>query len=166
MNHREISLDIQIAQPWYKTGWAWTLYVLTAFTITYLTVRILNARRKLTLSLEKEREEKERNEELNQAKLRFFTNISHEFRTPLTLIISQIDMLFQSSSLPPTLYNRIIKISKNANRMRNMISELLEFRKLEQNYVSLHVCEQNLIPFLKDIYLSYCELAAQQSITF
>ena len=102
MNHREISLDIQIAQPWYKTGWAWTLYVLTAFTITYLTVRILNARRKLTLSLEKEREEKERNEELNQAKLRFFTNISHEFRTPLTLIISQIDMLFQSSSLPPT----------------------------------------------------------------
>ena len=138
MNHREISLDIQIAQPWYKTGWAWTLYVLTAFTITYLTVRILNARRKLTLSLEKEREEKERNEELNQAKLRFFTNISHEFRTPLTLIISQIDMLFQSSSLPPTLYNRIIKISKNANRMRNMISELLEFRKLEQNYCLLY----------------------------
>ena len=88
----------------------------------------MNARRKLALSLEKEREEKERNEELNQAKLRFFTNISHEFRTPLTLIISQIDMLFQSSSLSPTLYNRIIKISKNANRMRNMISELLEFR--------------------------------------
>ena len=50
--------------------------------------------------------------------------------------------------------------------MRNMISELLEFRKLEQNYVSLHVCEQNLIPFLKDIYLSYCELAVQRSITF
>ena len=120
----------------------------------------------MALSLEKEREEKDRNEELNQAKLRFFTNISHEFRTPLTLIISQIDMLFQSSSLPPTLYNRIIKISKNANRMRNMISELLEFRKLEQNYVSLHVCEQNLIPFLKDIYLSYCELAVQRSITF
>lgn len=166
MNRREISLDIQITQPWYKTGWAWTLYALTIFTITYLTVRILKARRKLALSLEKEREEKKRNEELNQAKLRFFTNISHEFRTPLTLIISQIDMLFQSSSLPPTLYNRIIKISKNANRMRNMISELLEFRKLEQNYVSLHVCEQNLIPFLKDIYLSYCELAAQQSITF
>lgn len=95
MNHREISLDIQIAQPWYKTGWAWVLYVLTTFMITYLTVRILNARRKLALSLEKEREEKERNEELNQAKLRFFTNISHEFRTPLTLIISQIDMLFR-----------------------------------------------------------------------
>ena len=50
--------------------------------------------------------------------------------------------------------------------MRNMISELLEFRKLEQNYVSLRVCEQNLVPFLKDIYLSYCELAAQRTITF
>lgn len=166
MNRREISLDIRISPPWYNTFGAWGLYVLITCTSIYLIIRAVNARRRLALSLEKEREEKERSEELNQAKLRFFTNISHEFRTPLTLIISQIDMLFQSSSLSPTLYNRIIKISKNANRMRNMISELLEFRKLEQNYVSLHVCEQNIIPFLKDIYFSYYELAAQQTITF
>lgn len=166
MNRREIGLDIRIAQPWYKTIWAWFFYILATFTITGLSVRAVNARRRLALSLEKEREEKERNEELSQAKLRFFTNISHEFRSPLTLIISQIDMLLQSSSLPPTVYNRIIKIGKHANRMRNMISELLEFRKLEQNYVSLHVCEQNLVPFLKDIYLSYGELAAQRMIAF
>lgn len=166
MNRREISLNILIAQPWYNTVWAWILYTLTTIIIVYLTIRTINARRRLALSLEKEREEKERNEELNQAKLRFFTNISHEFRTPLTLIFSQVDMLLQSSSLPPTLYNRIVKISKNATRMRNMISELLEFRKLEQNYVSLRVCEQNLVPFLKDIYLSYCELAAQRTISF
>ena len=113
-----------------------------------------------------EANERKQREELDQMKFRFFTNISHEFRTPLTLIFSQVDMLLQSSSLPPTLYNRIVKISKNATRMRNMISELLEFRKLEQNYVSLRVCEQNLVPFLKDIYLSYCELAAQRTISF
>lgn len=166
VNRREISLDIVITPPWYNTVWAWLLYILITFTITYFIIRTKNARRELALSLEREREEKERSEELNQAKLRFFTNISHEFRTPLTLIISQIDMLFQSSSLPPTLYNRIIKISKNANRMRSMISELLEFRKLEQNYVSLHVCEQELVPFLKDIYLSFYEMSVQQHITF
>lgn len=160
-----ISLAIYIAQPWYNTIWAWLLYLLTAITVLYFIVRTRNARRELALSLEKEKEAKERNEELNQAKLRFFTNISHEFRTPLTLIISQIELLFQSSNLSPSVYNKIIKISKNANRMRGLITELLEFRKFEQNYVSLRVSEQDLIPFLKDINLSFHDLAIQQSIS-
>ena len=166
MDRRQIALDIQIAEPWYNTLWAWGLYVLTTFTLAYVTFRVVNTRRKLSFSLEKEKEEKRRSEELNQAKLRFFTNISHEFRTPLTLIISQIDMLFQTSSLSPTLYNKLSKISKHADRMRNMISELLEFRKLEQNYVNLHVYEYNLVPFLNDIYRSFCELAVQRTVTF
>jgi len=160
-----ITLHITISPPWYNTIWAWIVYLLTTAIIVYIIIRTKNARRELALSLEKEREEKERGEELNQAKLRFFTNISHEFRTPLTLIISQIDLLFQSTALAPNVYNKIIKISKNANRMRSLITELLEFRKFEQNFVSLRVSEQNLIPFLKDIYLSFFELAAQQSIT-
>jgi len=164
--NREISLDIFIARPWYNTIWAWIMYILILVTVSWFVIRTKNARRTLALSLKREREEKERIEEINQAKLQFFTNISHEFRTPLTLIISQIDLLFQSTSLPPGLYNKITKISKNANQMRNMISELLEFRKIEQNHVSLKVSEQDLIPFLKEIYFSYYELAIQQSITF
>lgn len=161
-----ISLQIDIAQPWYNTFWAWLLYLVTTCSIVTVLIRTRNARRTLALSLEKEREEKERNEELTQAKLRFFTNISHEFRTPLTLIISQIDLLFQNTSLSPTVYNKILKISKNANRMRGLISELLEFRKFEQNHVSLRVSQQDLIAFLKDIYLSFHELAAQKRITY
>lgn len=160
-----ISLGIHIAQPWYNTIWAWLLYTLTTLAIIFMTIRTRNARRQLAMSLEKERKDKEQSEELNQAKLRFFTNISHEFRTPLTLIISQIELLFQSTSLSPTVYNKIIKISKNANQMRNLISELLEFRKFEQNFVSLRVSEQDFIPFLKDIYLSFYELAAQKHIS-
>ncbi len=161
-----ISLAIHIAQPWYNTTWAWLLYILTTLGIITMTIRTRNARRQLAMSLEMERKDKERNEELNQAKLRFFTNISHEFRTPLTLIISQIDLLFQSTSLSPSVYNKIIKISKNANQMRNLISELLEFRKFEQNFVALRVSQQNLVPFLKDIFLSFHEMATQQQITF
>jgi len=160
-----ISLDIYISQPWYNTIWAWLLYVMTTALVVTFIIRTRNARRELSLSLAKEKEDKERNEELNQAKLRFFTNISHEFRTPLTLIISQIELLFQSSNLSPSVYNKIIKISKNANRMRGLISELLDFRKFEQNYVSLRVSEQNLVPFLKDISLSFHDLAIQQDIS-
>jgi signal transduction histidine kinase/ligand-binding sensor domain-containing protein/CheY-like chemotaxis protein/AraC-like DNA-binding protein len=164
--NREISLGIIIARPWYNTIWAWAIYILIVIMVSYFIIRTKNARRELALSLEREREEKERNEELNQAKLQFFTNISHEFRTPLTLIISQIDLLFRSTSLSPGIYNKIIKISKNANQMRNMISELLEFRKIEQNHVFLNISEQDIISFLKEIYFSYYELAVQQNITF
>ena len=70
MNRREISLNILIAQPWYNTVWAWILYTLTTIIIVYLTIRTINAR-KIDFSLEKEREEKERNEELNQGQTTF-----------------------------------------------------------------------------------------------
>ncbi|MDR0395638.1 MAG: response regulator [Tannerella sp.] len=163
---KTITLNIIIRRPWYNTIWAWLFYLLATFSIALVIFRTLYARRTLTLSLKHERAEKERNEELNQAKLHFFTSISHEFRTPLTLIISQIDSIFQTATLSPTIHNKISKISKNANQLLNMISELLEFRKLEQQYVSLRVSEQDLIPFLKDIYLSYGELAIKRHITF
>lgn len=163
---REISLYIHISQPWYNTGWAWMGYILVTFSVLTFIIHTQNSRRTLAVSLEKEQLEKERNEKLTQAKLRFFTNISHEFRVPLTLIISQIDLLSQSASLSPSVYNKILKISKNANRMRGLINELLEFRKLEQNFVSLRVSEQDLTHFLKDIYLAFHELSAQKQISY
>ena len=61
------------------------------------------------MSLEKERIEKEHIEEMNQAKLRFFTNVSHEFRTPLTLIISQVELMLQKNTIPPSLHNSIFQ---------------------------------------------------------
>jgi signal transduction histidine kinase/ligand-binding sensor domain-containing protein/CheY-like chemotaxis protein/AraC-like DNA-binding protein len=163
---KEIALDIIITPPWYNTAWAWFIYITTTSAIAFFIIKAKNARRELALSLVHERAEKERNEELNQAKLRFFTNISHEFKTPLTLILSQIETIFQHTTLPPAIYNKIIKINRNASLMRNMIVELLEFHKLENNHVSLQVYRQNIIPFLKDIYLPYCELATQQIISF
>jgi signal transduction histidine kinase/DNA-binding response OmpR family regulator/ligand-binding sensor domain-containing protein len=162
----EISLHIHISRPWYNTIWAWMAYLLIAYVTLAFFIRVRNSRRALALSLEREQQENERNEKLTQAKIRFFTNISHEFRVPLTLIISQIDLLSQSTSLSPTVYNKILKISNNANRMRGLITELLEFRKLEQHFVSLRVSEQDLVPFLKDIYLSFRELAMQKRVTY
>ena len=89
------------------------------------------------MSLEKERIEKEHIEEMNQAKLRFFTNVSHEFRTPLTLIISQVELMLQKNTIPPSLHNSIFRIRKHAQQMKLLISELLDFRKFDQNYICL-----------------------------
>ncbi|MDR1517797.1 MAG: response regulator [Dysgonamonadaceae bacterium] len=165
-NGQKIVLYIHISQPWYNTIWAWIGYILVTILIFSLIIRTQNSRRALALSLEKEKQDKERNEELTQAKLRFFISISHEFRTPLTLIISQIELLFQNTSLSPTVFNKILKINKNANRMRGLIGELLEFQKLEQSFVALRVSEQDLNHFLKDIFLSFRELAVQRQIRY
>ena len=99
------------------------------------------------MSLEKERIEKEHIEETNQAKLRFFTNVSHEFRTPLTLIISQVELMLQKNTIPPSLHNSIFRIRKHAQQMKLLISELLDFRKFDQNYIQLKLSEQSLNTF-------------------
>lgn len=163
---REISLALTIRTPWYNTAGAWIIYLLAASLIIYTIWESKKARLELALSLREERNEKIRIEELNQSKLRFFTNISHEFRTPLTLILSHLDIVLQTGSLSPTVYNKLRKIHKHTYRMRNLITELLDFRKFDQQQVSLKVSEQDLVPFLKEIYLSFTDYAAEKEISY
>jgi len=161
-----IQLGIIIRPPYYATPLAFLIYLALASIILYSIIRFRRNRQNLAASLESERREKAQIEQLNQAKMSFFTNISHEFRTPLSLIISQIDLLMQTGSLSPSIYNKFLRIYKNAYRMRSLINELLDFRKLEQKHVMLKVHEQNLIDFLKELYLSFYEYAMSRSINY
>lgn len=160
------TLDIRISSPFYATLPAYLLYALVVGGIMYLIVSVKARQAKLTASLEFERKENIRIEELNRTKLRFFTNISHEFRTPLTLIISQIELLLQSDKIEPPLYNRIRKIYKNAWHMRNLISELLDFRKQEQGYLKLKVECKDLVGFTREIYMCFYEYAQKRHIAY
>ncbi|MDE6349064.1 MAG: response regulator [Bacteroides sp.] len=162
----EICLKLIITSPWYTAWWAWMFYVILTGSCLYYFISNRIAKRTLALSLEKERFEKQQIEKLNHEKLVFFTNVSHEFRTPLTLIISHIDILLQKYSLTPSIYNQILKIRKNAGKMNNLISELLEFRKLEQNHEILLLSRQDIITFLKEIYLSFADYAHQRGISY
>lgn len=163
---QNIQMEIVIRSPWYATPVSYLVYMLVITGIIYSFIRFKQSQLVLQNSLELERQEKEQIENLNQAKLQFFSNISHEFRTPLTLIISQIELLLQSSSLVPAVYNKILKIYKNTYQMRNLITELLDFRKLEQGHVTLKICEQDIVSFLKEIYLSFYEYADTHSIRY
>lgn len=156
-----ICLNIHVSAPFYATIWAYLFYVLCLTALMVAFVRFKTRQAALRSSLEFERKEKERIEELNQVKLRFFTNISHEFRTPLTLILGQIEVLMQMD-LGTTVYNRIQRIYKNAWHMRNLISELLDFRKQEQGYLKLRVEEQNLVTFTRQIYMCFYEYAQKR----
>lgn len=159
-------MQLTISAPWYATWWAFLLYIISFIGCLYYFISSRIAKRTLALSLEKERFEKQQIEQLNQEKLVFFTNVSHEFRTPLTLIISHIDIILQKSSLNPSIYNQILKIRKNAQQMSNLISELLEFRKLEQNHKTLQISQQDITPFLKEIYFSFVDYAHLRNIHY
>ena len=162
----EIRLKIHVASPWYNTWWAWIIYIVVIGLLTNILVKNRIAKRTLSLKLENERNEKERIEQLNHEKLVFFTNVSHEFRTPLTLLISHVDILLQKHSFSPTIYNQILKIRKNAEQMNNLISELLEFRKLTQNHMKLQISQSDLSAFVKESYLPFVDYANQRNITY
>ena len=124
------------------------------------------ARKALAVSLAKEKDEKERIEEVNKMKLRFFTNISHEFRTPLTLIIGQIDILLQLEKLSPSICKRLQRVHRNAMSLRYLITDLLDFRKHEQGFMKLKVDCLDVVEFVDDIYRSFAELARKRHIAY
>lgn len=156
----ERTLEIEVQTPFYQTTIAYIIYILISLFILYEIYQILMLRSSLKL----EKEQKKQIEELNQAKLRFFTNISHEFKTPLTLIFSQVEIMLQSKSLPPKLYNRLLSIWRNATRMNKLIVELMEFRKQEQGFLKLHVNYNNIVNLVNEISLSFKEYADTRKI--
>ena len=100
---------------------------------------VLDTENLATLSLLAEKREKEYIENVNQSKLRFFTNVSHEFRTPLTLISSQLEMLLMHKDMIPEVYNKILDIYKNSRRMNNLVDEVIDIRKQDQGYLKLKI---------------------------
>ena len=164
--YKEIALDITIHHPWFATVWAFLLYFVVVAGIVYYFWQVKMARKLLALSLAREKDEKERIEEVNKMKLRFFTNISHEFRTPLTLIIGQIEMLLQLEKLSPAIGKRLQGVHRNAMNLRLLITELLDFRKQEQGFMKLKVECVDTVAFVKDIYQQFTDLARKRKMAY
>lgn len=164
--YNEIALNIRIHRPWFASFLAFLVYFVIVSAIVYSLWRVKKGRKALALSLAKEKDEKERIEEINKMKLRFFTNVSHEFRTPLTLIIGQIEMLLQLEKLSPAINKRLHNVYRNAMNLRYLITELLDFRKQEQGFMRLKVECVDVVSFLKETYQSFVELALRKKITY
>ena len=158
-NSQIIELKITILPPLFARWYSFLLYFLLILGLSVWIFRFYQSRLLLRTSLEYERREKEQNEIVNQSKLRFFTNVSHEFRTPLTLILGQLEMLMQSAKIAPNLYKSIVNVHNNALKLHQLISELLDFRKQEQGFKKLKVSEHNLVEYLEEIILSFQEFS-------
>ncbi|AJR04467.1 hybrid sensor histidine kinase/response regulator transcription factor [Siansivirga zeaxanthinifaciens] len=151
--------------PWRST-WALLFYaLLLAFSI-YGLIWIMKSRARLQYELEMEHIESKRNEDLNQAKLQFFTNISHEFRTPLTLILGPLQQILLDYNGSNTMYKKLMVIESSANHLLRLINRLMDFRKLENNQFRLESAEGNIVKFLHEIFLSFSEFAKDGNYTY
>lgn len=157
-------LTIHILPPFYKTIWAYLLYVLVVGGLLFYFIRTYLMRVKLRESLKYEQKHTEDVEALNQSKLRFFTNISHEFRTPLTLIVAQVETLLQVQQFTPHIYNKVLSIYKNSLQLRELITELLDFRKQDQGHMKIKAAPHDIVSFLYENYLLFKEYAETKQI--
>ena len=165
-NNTPTVLNIVILPPWWKTNLATFLFFLTFITFIILFYRFLNLRFKEKLEIKREREERRQIEGLNAKKIQFFTNISHEFRTPLTLILNPLEDIIKNKSLilPEQISEKHKIIYKNSKRLSRLIDELMDFRKLQFNKIELNVSKFDLIGFIKEVASHFEEEAVQRNI--
>lgn len=135
------------------------------------TKQIVNKRLELKNKevLEKQQQVVEMSEEVRratQAKVEFFTNISHEFRTPLTLILGFAEDLLPSASLNKEIKQSIRLIKENAFRLLRLVNQLMDFRKVESGKMEVRACENDLIEFVRNIMKSYFKVAEKRGIDF
>ncbi len=159
-------LEITKKPIFYRSPLAYLLYILLIAFIIWRLMKFSRSQLLLKTSLEYEKKEKAHIKQVNQSKLKFFTNISHEFRTPLTLIGGQIDMILQMHNIPSNVYNKILKIKRNTNNMKQLVDELLEFRKSEQGFLNIQVKEQDFYEFIQEIFHSFYDYSKFKNIKF
>jgi signal transduction histidine kinase/ligand-binding sensor domain-containing protein/DNA-binding response OmpR family regulator len=157
-NEQGPSVIIEIFPPFWATWWFRTLIVLLVLAGAIAFYRFKR-------NLELRRLEESKREEMHQEQLQFFTNISHEFRTPLSLILGPLEKLQREDG--ESTFSHYYKVMyRNANRLMNLINELMDFRKSESGALKLNVMPGNMELFVDEISEEFSELAIQKKIQF
>ncbi len=158
------SLKIRVKTPWYVTWWAILLYMSVIASIVYFIVHNASVKAAAEEQIRRERLERERLMEINEAKLRFFTSVSHEFKTPLTIMTGQLDIILQSYKLAPSIYNMLLKVMQQAKNLGRLISDLIEFRKFEQDKITLHLEECDMNEISESVYDRFSDIAGMNEL--
>ena len=146
MGKTPAEITITIAPPFWGDGMAIAVYVVLAAGLMVWSWRRFRRRAQLKIQMAQEANERKQREELDQMKFRFFTNISHEFRTPLTLILTPLGALIHDTG-EPELKKKLEPIYNNARRLLNLVNQLLDFRKLEMKGERLRLKMNDMVFF-------------------
>jgi signal transduction histidine kinase/ligand-binding sensor domain-containing protein/DNA-binding response OmpR family regulator len=164
-NMEGTSIAVTILPPYWKTIWAYLVYLVLIMGFLFVLRKLIIIRIEQANLLHNERLEKKRLEEINQMKLVFFTDISHEFRTPLTLISGPLEKL-KHQELSTQEVNYLYGVmSRNVSRLLRLVNQLMDFRKAENEKLKLKVCIGNLPVFIGEIIDSFRDSAASKKIS-
>lgn len=158
-------LRITVLPMWYKTWWAYSLYVLVFFLIIAFAVCYWAARKRNKVELEMERKDKERQREVNDMKLRFFINMSHELRTPLTLLLTPLDELLQSVD-NVWMRKQLDYMKRSTNRLLFLVNQLMDYRRAELGVFELKVKQVNVYSIIEKVFMMYEQLSREKGIGY
>ena len=146
--------------PWYRTAWAYCLYLILGLFFLWHYIRYRRNREKEMLQLQ----EHIHAEEMGEAKLRFFMNISHEIRTPMTLILAPLLSLMKDDNDPrrKSIYEMI---KRNSERILHLINQMMDLRKIDKGQMQMRMSETDLIDFIGDIHTLFMHQANSKQIT-
>ncbi|MDR1116175.1 MAG: response regulator [Tannerella sp.] len=156
---RETVLKITVLPPFWKSPWAVLIYIVLFAVIATVTAQNLMRINRLRNAVEIEKH-------LTDYRLRFFTNISHEFRSPLTIIKGSIDSINNTKRLPPSLKKQAEILEKSVSRLMRLVDQLLEFRKIQNDKMELVPQDTDIVLFFRDIFNMFKESAKQNNIHY
>lgn len=158
-NSPERVIEIIITPPWWATWWAYTIYTLLALLAVYGALR-------LVMYMIRMRNEVYINDRLAELKIRFFTNVSHELRTPLTLIKGPVEELKNNEKLSPAGKEYVSLIDRNARKMLQLVNQILDFRKIQNGKMKMHVSYVDLNAMIEQLMQEFRVLAEERDIAF
>ena len=162
-NEAGTSIKVIITPPWWETNLAYVLYILLFISAGYITWRLQLRRIHLKQQMEMDHFEAEKLREVDQMKSRFFANVSHEFRTPLTLIKGPVKQMLDGK-FAGNIKEQYKMILRNSDRLLSLINQILDISKLESGKMKLQVSEMDISDFLKALALSFASLAERKRI--
>lgn len=162
-NYTGTALKIIVKPPFWMTVYAYVCYVLLAFGVLLLIRRQGIKKLKKKLRDEQERKDADARHELDEMKISFLTNLSHEFRTPISLIMAPVDKLLEQPNTQ-AVSEQLGVIKRNSRRLLNLVNQLLDFRKLEENQLKLNLVEGEFISFAREVADSFYDLANRKKI--
>ncbi len=162
-NEKGRYVKIVIRPPWWQTYWAYSLYIILFLALIYTVWRFLINRERLKQDLRMEHFAAEKLREVDVLKTRFFTNISHEFRTPLTLIMGPAKQISDEAE-EIKIKDKANLIHRNAAKLNRLVAQLLDLSRIESGATKLQTNRLNIISLLKDLLLLFAPLAEKKKI--
>ncbi|QCX00979.1 response regulator [Aggregatimonas sangjinii] len=159
-------MTIIIDEYWYKTTFAYIIYAVLLATILYFISRFYLERLKLKREYLLEKNQRKNEEHIHEMKLKLFTNISHEFRTPLTLILWPLRQLIKSKNIPQKDRDNLAIAKRNAHRLLELINQIVELRKLEKGESKLNIGEVDIVKLVNEVQMGFRGEAESNQISF